>query len=219
MSGSKQEENEEDRLQFLILTVHGHPMPRFINHPAPELRVDFSPFADVGCPPDEYGSMLCTEDSPLAAYNCDRIAAPDDLLGGLVPSHPLALCYFETSQHFSKDIETISKVETEGFIYRFGGLAPTYVRYILFVEEDFKVLMTAEDVKAAYAPIESPDEALSYALALNDLFASYGLKPESGMRYLASEIEDTHVDETDRCRHLFSQHLLAATAYTSDDLL
>jgi hypothetical protein len=62
-----------------------------VNHPQPELHVDFEVFEGTGCPPNEYGFRHCESHSPLADLGCDEIGEPSDLLGALA-SYPIALC-------------------------------------------------------------------------------------------------------------------------------
>ena len=64
-------------------------VPEFINHPRPQMTVDYTPFKDAGCPKDESGLQYCDPQGPMSALGCDRISAPSDLLGGLQPSYPL----------------------------------------------------------------------------------------------------------------------------------
>ena len=50
-----------------------------------------------------------------------------------------------------------------------------YVRYAIMQDGQLKVLKSIADLQQAYAPIESEDEALSYALAATGLGVRYGL--------------------------------------------
>ncbi len=169
-------------------------VPEFINHPPPDLSVDFSPFLDVGCPPNDYGALICEKDSPLVALGCDRIAGPYDLLGGLTPAYPIASCFFETYAHWDDD-ETLFRYEDEGHVYTYGGLNPTYIRYLIVVDDEMRLIRTQADLQATFAPIESANEALSYALAWDDVSPYYGLEYDRELRYLVDVIEDTHVEE------------------------
>jgi hypothetical protein len=47
-----------------------------------------------------------------------------------------------------------------------------------------------------FAPVESTDEALSYAMAMTSLSARYDLDPNANVDYLVDLIEETHVVET-----------------------
>ena len=58
-------------------------------------------------------------------------------------------------------------------------LLPQMVRYIVYQEGQFRLVSTFDEFRALYAPIESADEALSYALATTGLSARYNLKVEA----------------------------------------
>ncbi len=191
--------------------------PSFINHTPPTLSVDFSPFADVGCPPDENGAMLCQPDSPLAAFDCDRIQETSDLLGGLEPGVPMALCLYESFRHSLDDYERTFQVEADGYVYRAGGLTPTYYRYVIYTDGSYQLLKTQAELKKAFAPIQSSTEALSYALASNGLSAYYGLSRERGVRYLSNKIEDTFVQQQENgyLVHLFSYRFFGCGPHTT----
>lgn len=185
---------------LILLTLTGcKRVPEFINHPPPELSVDFSPFLDVGCPPNEYGTLICAEDSPLLALGCDRIAGPYDLLGGLTPTYPMASCFFDSYLHWDDvDDEMLFQYEDEGYIYEYGGLSPTYLRYLIVVDGEIRSIRTRDELQDTFAPIENANEALSYALAWDDLSPYYGLEYDDELRYLVDVVEDTHVTEIDR---------------------
>lgn len=191
--------------------------PRFIHHIRPELTVDFVAFADVGCPPDENGLMLCGPESPLSVFDCDRIEEPDGLLGGLDPAYPIAYCLYDSYRHTGEDYERTRRVESEGYLYQFGGIAQTYVRFIVIVEEEFRLLKNQDDFADVFAPIDSADEALGYALAHGSYSAYYGLAPERGLRYLTDMVEDTHVEETENgyLLHLFYYQFFGCGPHTT----
>jgi hypothetical protein len=160
--------------------------PKFINHPQPNLSVDFGAFANAG------------------DLGCDEIQEPSGLLGGLNPSHPIAICII----YFNPD-EAQPEIEAGQFIYAGGGLFPTYIRYVIFQDGKFITIKTAGEFQNIYAPIETPDEALSYVLALKSLSAYYDLKKDSTYKYEVDTIEDTFVtSESDGYRlHLYSYQL------------
>jgi hypothetical protein len=153
--------------------------PEFINHPAPNLTVSFEAFNDS---------------STLAALGCDEIQTPSNLLGGLSPSYPIAICaiYNDPSGH-SEELTT--EIESGQFLFYTGGLFGNYVRYVVQQDGEFTLLKTEEDFRKLFAPIESPDEALSYVLAVRNLSAYYGLEYLSGYEYDVDTIEDTYVSQ------------------------
>ena len=159
--------------------------PQFVNHTKPALSIDFSPFENVGCPPDQYGYRRCEEGSSLAALSCDEIAKPSDLLGGLDPSYPIAVC----SDH--------SWGREEGrYFFNAGGIRPAYVRYVIFRDGQFKLIETKDEFRKAFAPVTTEEEALSYALAVQNLSAYYNLGRDSELQYFVDTIEDTYVETT-----------------------
>ncbi|MBN1437772.1 MAG: hypothetical protein JW929_00045 [Anaerolineales bacterium] len=208
-------------LSFLALLCAGcTARPTFLQHPRPELSSDFSAFADAGCPPDENGLMLCFPGSPLAAFDCDRIERPDGLFGGLDPALPIAYCLFDSYRHSGEDFERVMQVEEEGFLYQTGGISQTYVRFVVFRDGEFQLLATREDFAAAFAPVDSANEALAYALAHGPYSAQYGLRFDRGLRYLAATVEDTYVAETDGGYrvHLFHYQFFGCGPHTTSSV-
>ena len=92
------------------------------------------------------------------------------------------------------------------YFFNIGGSLPTYVRYVIFRDNQFELVETEDDFRSIFAPIGGPQEALSYVLAVRDLSAYYGLTRDSRFQYFVDEIEDTHVEETadGYLVHLFS---------------
>ena len=168
--------------------------PEFINHPAPSLSVAFDEFSDAGCPESKYGGRTCESDSPLAALGCANIREPADLLGGLQPAYPIAVC--EMRLHApSTTAELAAEIDAGEFLYYGGGLSDTFMRYVIFQDGELRLLKSEEDLRRTFAPIESPEEALSYVLAAKGrLLAYYGLAPDAALEYEADTIEDTYVN-------------------------
>jgi hypothetical protein len=163
------------------------------NHPRPEVALDFSPFDDVGCPSDESGLRYCEEGSPLAALGCDRIQKPSDLLGVLEPALPIAECLFEPFRHQSQP----ESIEIEDhYIYRTGGLVPVYMRYVIFREGQFQLIQSEEQFREVFAPVETNNEALGYALALRNVSAFYGIEFNPEYEYFVDKLEDTFVESS-----------------------
>ncbi len=163
------------------------------NHPRPELTLDFSPFDDVGCPPDGSGLRYCEEGTALFTLGCDQIQKPSDLLGGLEPALPIALCLFEPFRHSDQP----ESIDVEGeYIYLTGGLMPVYVRYIIFRDDQFELIKSEEQFRDIFAPVEGENEALSYVLAMRNASAYYGIELNPEYEYSVDELEDTHVESS-----------------------
>ena len=164
-------------------------------HLEPELPpISMAPFEAAGCTFDEYGSGKCPPDNSLVELGCDQLQKPGDLLGGLDPAYPLALCLYYPLQHAT---EAQGDPIDEPRFYNDGCMMPVYVRYAIFRDGNFEVLSTLDELSATYAPIESPEEALSYSLAATGLEARYGQQRELGYRYFVNHLEDTYVRQVD----------------------
>lgn len=165
--------------------------PQVTNHPAPTLTIDTEIFTDTGCPEGDDGHRTCTEDSPLTQIGCEKIVDVDNFIGGLDPTYPIILCYYPPPKDDRWDVE-----ETE-YIYKEGCTKPFYVRYVVYRDGGFQLIKNISELQAVFAPIESPDEALSYAIATTGYSAYYDIKPERGYRYHVDELEDSYVTETE----------------------
>jgi len=133
-------------------------MPPIIEHPRPELAVVASDvFEDGGCSPEKNGWRYCVVDSFLWQVGCEAIQQPDDLLGGLKPAYPMMEC----------------SVLVEAELYERGCMFPKGIAYVIFRNGGFELLTSESDLREVFAPIESSDEALSYALAATGLEAYF----------------------------------------------
>ena len=186
------------------LLVAGCAIPRiggaeFINHPRPELALDLGPFRSAGCLPEEYGNWSCPEDGPVAALECDRLTEASDLLGALEPAAAIMECHLTPFFQEGKEdpVARMERIKEEGFFYGLGCMAPGFVRYVIFQDGEFRVIKTEEEFRDVFAPVSSPEEALSYALAVTGHSAYFGQDTLSGYRYLVDSLEDTHVEERD----------------------
>lgn len=167
--------------------------PRFVHHPVPDLAVNTDWLGEAGCTLSRGTTFDCTPTGPLGTLGCEKVRVVD-LYGGLSPSDPLVEC----------DNYTGELAYRTGFSA--GGCSIPYLTtHVMFKDNAYHLVGRAE-VRALFAPIESADEALSYALAATDRQAIYGGKAERFYKYLAREIEDTHVDETSEgyLVHLFA---------------
>ena len=175
-------------ISLFLLLVACQSKPRFINHPQPNLSVTFDVFDTAGCSTDSSGQ--CVSDSTLAAFGCDEILVPPSLLGGLNPSYPIAVCELIPDQ---VNAETQAEIEKGLYFFYTGGLFGRYIRYVIFQDGEFRLLKSEAEFRAIYAPVETPEEALSYVLAVTNLSAYYGLSDDPAYTYEVGTIEDTHV--------------------------
>ena len=169
--------------------------PKLIHHEAPDLNVDFTPFENAGCPLDEYGyNRFCEEDSVLYNMECDRLLPVPDELGGLTPSYPMAICRYEpiwrtgvTDPYHTPDTE---------YFFDVGGPTPMLVRYVIYVNGEFQLIKNQDAFRAVFAPVDSPEEALSFALAFKDVYTMYNLEYSLKYRYEVRTLEESYVETT-----------------------
>lgn len=158
---------------------------RFINHPEPNLASAFEPFVGAGCSQlPGYSYLTCPAAAPpFAQMGCTVICAVPGL-GALRPDLPIMQC----------QVNSADRSQPLPAVYTAGCLMRQYVRYVVYQDGQFRLISTLEELRSLYAPIESREEALSYALAATGLKMQYNLKP-APMRYKVNVIEDTHVEE------------------------
>jgi hypothetical protein len=165
-------------------TPAGTVRPKFINHAAPSQRMDLKPFTDAGCKPDPEGHLRCPTIAPFDQMGCDEIIEAPPLFGALTPAVPIMQCMIEPSDPNFKMAENT-------FLYSTGCTqTTTYMRYIVYQNGKFRLIKMSSELKSVYEPIDTPDEALAYAMARTGYQAYFGLK-DSNMRYLVNQIEDT----------------------------
>lgn len=196
-------------------TTEPTPGVQIINHPAPTLpEIDVEPFRRVSTNVDDKTTFFrdgpdAEPNSPLAGLGCLSISQPPAELGALSPPQSIAVCR--------------ARAESGAGIYRAGCLLPTVVRYVIYRNGQFDVIDTPTELAAAYAPIESETEALSYALAVTGFQAQYDLSADAGYRFLTSKLEDTHVTAVDGGYkvHVYHYRLCGCGphTYTAVDLL
>lgn len=168
--------------------------PEFVNHPAPDLSISMDAFSD---------------ETLAAQLGCNEIWAPSNLIGGLEPAYPIAICANQyTPGEGTEELEAL--IESGQFIYYTGGLFGSYIRYIVYQNGEFVLLNTEEDLRQQFAPIESPTEALSYVLAVKNLSANYGIQYDAAYKYEVDTIEDTYVtpDTDGYLVHLFYDQII-----------
>jgi hypothetical protein len=179
-------------ISLLFLLAACQTQPKVINHNPPTLSVSFTEFQEAACPVDENGNLNCGEGHPISALDCDNIFGPPSLFGGLDPAYPIAICEIDAIYGNSSD-ETKAEIDAGAYFYYEGGLSGKYIRYVIFRNGEFLLLKSEKEFRDVYAPIESPDEALSYVLAVTNLSAAYGIVLDPASEYEIDTIEDTFV--------------------------
>lgn len=157
--------------------------PDIIQHDPPILSVDDTYFVSTNC----YNDLNCLPVGLISTDpQYDYLGKAPALLGGLTPPIPLAVL---TSNWY----QPIPDVQ---FMYVKPCLSTKHVRYVVQVEGELILLDSIESMAAVYSPIESADEALSYALATTGYSAVYDLESTPNLKVLVDSLEETYVAET-----------------------
>jgi hypothetical protein len=158
--------------------------PYFIDQPARQVKVDATLVEEAGCrtrfPNNEQPSLMCDDISPLARFDCEGLFTEQIDIGfGLDPAYPLvATCYYWPGAES---------------LY---GLGPFRVGHVFKVDDDYVLLNSVSEMQRVFAPVDSSEEALSYAQLLTGLRAEYEFKPRYGKQmFLQEVIQDSHVTD------------------------
>jgi hypothetical protein len=148
------------------------------NQEKPVLSVDTPFFESVGCPPEDLsGFNHCVKNSALKNIGCFGVFTPNPLLGGLNPKYPLIECALDGNE----------------YLYHSGCAGQFNMGLAVYVNGNYQLIDTESKFRKMYAPIESEEEALSYALAGTGLLAYYDLEVSNEHKYYVDEVEETHV--------------------------
>ncbi len=67
------------------------------------------------------------------------------------------------------------------------------INFLIYKKGEVQALDSKTDMAAEFAPIESPEEALSYAVAVTGYQPVYNLESVEEIRLLANRVEETYV--------------------------
>jgi hypothetical protein len=165
--------------------------PEFIQYPTPAAPPNASdPLSQAGCQVGRFWwDVTCTPDSPLNRFGCAYLGDPQEVAYGLQPMIPLvAICMIETEEW---------EAAKAGGIYMVGCAFKSTVHYIFKIEDEYVLVSSADELNEMFAPIDSPEEAVSYAQLVTGLEAIYGFSYDPTLMYFHEMIEGTHVTKTD----------------------
>ncbi len=163
----------------MILTGCAHSIT-VIEHPPLDWSINAQRLRETGCLPPLQES--CPQ---LAALGCDAIQTPGFYLGGLQPPVAVMECIHANGEPPSRD-----------YFKQPPGLDPGYRSYAVIQDGMYRLIIKQSEFKSLFAPVESTDEALSYAMAMTSLEARFDIDPDANVEYRVDEIEETHAEET-----------------------
>lgn len=123
----------------------------------------------------------CTE---LIALGCDETRGTRFYAGGLQPPYGVMECIHEGDRPPNREYFK----QPLGMDTRFRSL-------VVFQDEKFRLFIKKSEFKDIFAPVESAEEAISYAMAMTSLSARFDINPNDGVEYLVDVIEETHAEE------------------------
>jgi hypothetical protein len=151
-----------------------------IEYPPLDWSVNEQRLSDLEC--DENLKESCPD---LVALGCDDIEGPRFYLGGLQPPYAVMECIHEN--------EVLPNSE---YYKQPAGLDTRYRSYAIYQEGTFRLIIKKSEFKKIFAPVESTEEAISYAMAMTSLQARFDLNSKDDIEYLVEVIEETHAEET-----------------------
>jgi len=182
-------------------------LPKFINHPRPNLQVDLTNFLKTSGCKLKGSSEIEGCEGLRAKMGCDKFMQPEALWGAVTPAYPMVLCIvLPDARQYPKSeadakalvLELIKDIEKEGYFTRSKGMFRHYTRYVILRDGQFQLVKNIDELQKIFAPIESTKEALSYALMATQFVAHYGQKIVPNYRYYTTTIEDTNVVVTEK---------------------
>ncbi|HLO16641.1 MAG TPA: hypothetical protein VK206_17540 [Anaerolineales bacterium] len=151
-----------------------------VDYPPLDWTINGQRLREAGCTAKLQES--CPE---LVALGCDEINGPGFYLGGLQPPYVVMECIHDHAE--PPNLE---------YFKQLPGLDTRYRSYALYQDGTYRLLIKKSEFKKVFAPVESTDEAISYAMAMTSLGARFDLDPDANIDYLVDVIEETHAEAT-----------------------
>lgn len=161
-----------------------HDAPSIVTHPriqAARGPIDRTRFVAAGCGMGAHGgpSPDCNVAPFTKRFGC-RYAplSPPERTAGLTPAATFVEC-----------LQPHDPAQSPSDVVTVGCMLPAIRAYVADVGGTLRTLRTRRDLAQAFAPIDSPAEALAFALAATNLDAVWELPP--GARFYAPRVETT----------------------------
>jgi hypothetical protein len=132
-----------------------------------------------------FGSVECKPGSPLLGLDCTNLER-SPWSSGLRPEGALLVCLKMS----------YASLEATEYVRAPRGMMPVYTRFVAVDATGPHLLKSMADLRAHFAPIDTPVAALSFVLAVTDHDLLRGFTPPAGYRYFVSELRETTVERT-----------------------
>ena len=153
-----------------------------------DARQDGGPLLKAGCVPvpGVPTRFDCQASEAIRAMGCYGYPTIDDHLGGFAPGTTVAECKILTDNRAN---------QTPPGLLRLGCLLPVH-RRLIAVRPDGKatLIATADELARQFAPVESPAEALAFALALSEGQPATTIEIPPGADVKLATIEPAYVE-------------------------
>jgi hypothetical protein len=162
-----------------------------INHSSPDIKdIDISAFKNVDCTWQSDDYAICNEDGIFKKMGCSTLTSPDSTFNLLNPSVNLISCNYVP--------EMIDEVDmTADGIYNSGCSRPVLKRLVVYHEGNYQLIKNLQELIGFFAPIDTKEEALAFAIAATGYQPLFQFDPPSEYRYMINNIEDTKVEILD----------------------
>ncbi len=143
---------------------------------------------------ENYSNSLGLEES----FGCMQVINASQELDNLTPRLPIVECLY-LGEDFGP---------SQG-ILREGCMMPLFRKYIIRQGEEIKLIESAEDFRSEFAPVETKEEALAFAIALTSSLSRYDTSVPEDYFSVSSTITPTYANETEEgyIVHLFDSQL------------
>jgi len=145
-----------------------------------------SAFIEAGCIDQGNGWLNCSSIGLEERFSCEEMRIPNSL-GGLSPNVPIVECNV-LAENWTGDTTT-------GIVHE-GCLQPLFRKYIVIEDGEYKLIGSKEEFIQSFAPVESPEEALAFAVALTNSYAVYNMTLSESYTTFVPKIRTTYVMET-----------------------
>ena len=82
------------------------------------------------------------------------------------------------------------------YFRQLNGLDQRYRTYAILQDDRYRLMIKKTEFQVTFSPVESADEALSFAMALTGLGTRFDLQSLEGVEFLVETLSETHVEET-----------------------
>jgi hypothetical protein len=147
-----------------------------------DLKVDRAPLLKLGCKVQDNALVCGTPSGPKGdGITCGEFSQPEELLGGLTPRVAITGCDIR-----GRDGETMG-------LYRTGCRITSWHRYVVAGDKKLELIATKEDFVKRFAPVETPAEALAFAVAMTDGKALFKIDLPKDAEVFLKSVDPTSV--------------------------